>query len=112
MVLVDCQPSMFKIIGSGDKSLIMNAVVGAAKAANILGVPVVLSSINPEAMGQFIPEISKMFPNQEVIAREVPSFDAFEDEKTLKAAKKLDRKKWLFQACGPACVLHILLCMP
>jgi nicotinamidase-related amidase len=34
-----------------------------------------------------------MFPNQEVIARELPSFDAFEDEKTWNAAKKLARKK-------------------
>lgn len=32
-------------------------------------------------MGQFIPEISEMFPNQEVIARELPSFDAFEVKK-------------------------------
>lgn len=113
LVLVDYQPSMFRSIGSGDKSLIMNAVVGAAKAANILGIPVVLLSINPKAMGQFLPEISGMFPNQEVFARAVPSFDAFEDEKTWNASKKLGRKKMVISGLfGSACALHTLLYMP
>lgn len=113
LILVDYQPSMFRSIGSGDKSLIMNAVVGAAKAANILGIPVVLSSINPKAMGQFLPEISGMFPNQEVFARAVPSFDAFEDEKTWNAAKKLGRKKMVISGlwtsmCFAYTALHAL----
>jgi hypothetical protein len=51
LVLVDYQPSMFKSVSSGDKTKIKNAAIGAAKAASILEVPVVLSSINPKAMG-------------------------------------------------------------
>ena len=93
LVLVDYQPSMFKSVSSGDKTIIKNAAIGAAKAASILGVPVVLSSINPKSLGEFIPEITKIFPNQEVFARKVPSFDAFEDERTLNAVKRLGRKK-------------------
>ncbi|HWQ20886.1 MAG TPA: isochorismatase family protein [Methanotrichaceae archaeon] len=93
LVLVDFQPSMFKSIASGDKTIIKSAAIGAAKAASILGIPVVLSSINPKYNGNFIPEISGLFPNQEVFARKVPSFDAFEDEGTWSAAKKLGRKK-------------------
>ena len=93
LVLVDFQPSMFKSIGSGDKTIIKSAAVGAAKAASILGVPVVLSSINPQAMGGFIPEIASLFPDQEVFARKVPSFDAFEDEATWNAFKKTGRRK-------------------
>ena len=93
LVLVDYQPSMFKGVSSGDKTIIKNAAIGSAKAASILGVPVVLSSINPKSMGEFIPEITKIFPNQEVFARKIPSFDAFEDERTLNAIKKLGRKK-------------------
>jgi nicotinamidase-related amidase len=93
LVLVDYQPSMFKSVSSGDKTIIKNAATGAAKAASILGVPAVLSSINPQSLGEFIPEITKIFPNQEVFARKVPSFDAFEDERTLDAVKKLGRKK-------------------
>jgi hypothetical protein len=80
LVLVDFQPSMFKSIASGDKTIIKSAAIGAAKAARILGIPVVLSSINPKNMGDFIPEIAGLFPNHEVFARKVPSFDAFEYE--------------------------------
>jgi nicotinamidase-related amidase len=113
LFLVDYQPSMFKSIGSGDKTAIMSAVIGAATAANILDVPVVLSSINPKAMGEFIPEISGLFPNQEVFAREIPSFDAFEDEKTRNAVKKLGRKKMVISGlwtsmCFAYTALHAL----
>ncbi len=82
LVLVDYQASMFRGVSSGDKSIIKHAAVGAAKAARILGIPVVLSAINPKSLGDFIPEISSLFPNKEVFARKVPSFDAFEDERT------------------------------
>ncbi|RPJ75312.1 MAG: isochorismatase family protein [Alphaproteobacteria bacterium] len=113
LLLVDYQPSMFKSIGSGDKTIIMSAVIGAAKAANILDVPVILSSINPKAMGEFIPEISGLFPNQEVFAREIPSFDAFEDGKTLNAVKNLGRKKMVISGlwtsmCFAYTALHAL----
>jgi nicotinamidase-related amidase len=93
LVLVDYQPSMFKSVSSGDKTIIKGAAISAARAAHILGVPVVLSAINPKAMGEFIPEIATLFPNQEVFARKTPSFDAFEDEGTWNAFKKTERKK-------------------
>jgi nicotinamidase-related amidase len=93
LVLIDYQRSMFKSIASGDKTRIKAAAIGAAKAARILGVPVVLSSINPQSNGDFIPEITSLFPGQEVFARTVPGFDAFEDEGTWNAVKETGRKK-------------------
>lgn len=48
LALVDYQPSMLRSIGSSDKTIIKKAAILAAKAASILGVPVVLSSINPK----------------------------------------------------------------
>ncbi len=93
LVLVDFQPAMIRGVGSGDKTVIRAAAFGAAKAASILGVPVVLSTINPKHNGEFFPEIAKLFPNQEVFARKIPSFDAFEDEGTWNAFKKTDRRK-------------------
>jgi nicotinamidase-related amidase len=93
LVLVDYQSAMFKGVASGDKTIIKNAAVCAAKAASILGIPVVLSAINPQNLGAFIPEITKLFPNQEAIARTIPSFDAFEDERTWNAFKKTGRRK-------------------
>ncbi len=93
LVLVDFQPSMIRSVASGDKAVIRAAAFGAAKAASILGVPVVLSTINPKHNGEFFPEIAKLFPSQEVFARKVPSFDAFEDEGTWNAFKKTGRRK-------------------
>lgn len=93
LVLVDYQPTMFSGIGSGDKTIIRNAAYCSAKAARILGVPVVLSTINPSNNGNFLADVTKLFPGEEAIARKVPGFDAFEDEKTYNAFKKAGRKK-------------------
>jgi nicotinamidase-related amidase len=93
LVLVDYQPAMFKGVASGDKTIMKNAAICAAKAASILGIPVVLSAINPKSNGEVISEITRLFPNQEVFARKIPNFDAFEDDRTLNAVKKIGRKK-------------------
>ena len=92
LVLVDYQSSMFKGVASGDKTIIRNAAYCAAKAASILKIPVVLSTINPAGNGVFMPEVTSLFPGQETFARTIPSFDAFEDEKTWNAAKKTGRR--------------------
>lgn len=93
LVLIDYQRTMFKSVASGDKTRIKAAAIGAAKAAKILGVPVVLSEINPKSNGDFIPEITGLFPEVEVHARKVPGFDAFEDEATWSAVKATGRRK-------------------
>ncbi len=93
LVLVDYQPAMFAGVASGDKALIRTAATCAAKAARILDVPVILSAIGPQRNGEFITDITSLFPGQEVFARAIPSFDAFEDEPTYGAFKKTGRKK-------------------
>jgi len=93
LVLVDYQPGMFKGIDSGNRTTMKSAAVSAAKAASILMVPVVLTSIYPQGNGEFIKEITDLFPNQEVFARKVPGFDAFDDDRVLEAVKKTGRKK-------------------
>ncbi|WP_440950952.1 isochorismatase family protein [Methanosphaerula subterraneus] len=95
LVLVDYQRAMFASIASGDKTIIRNAAYCAAKAASILNVPVVLSSINPQHNGEFMAEITGLFPGQEVFARTILSFDAFEDEKTWNAFQKTGRRKMI-----------------
>ena len=82
---------MFEGIGSGDKNLIKNNAIFAAKAATILDVPVVLSSINPMSNGKVFPELTKIVP--EVFDRKVPIFDAFEDHRTFNAVKNTNRNK-------------------
>jgi nicotinamidase-related amidase len=113
LALVDYQPSMFRGVASGDKIIIKNAAVGAAKAASILDIPVVLSSINPKGNGEFIPEIAGLFPGQEVFARKVLSFDAFEDERNWNAVKSTGKKKLVISGlwtsmCFAYSALHAL----
>ena len=113
LALVDYQPSMFKGIGSGDKTIVRNAAYCAAKAAAILGIPVILSSINPKTNGDFLPEITSLFPGQEVFARKVPSFDAFEDDRNWNAVMKSGRKKLVMSGlwtsmCFAFTALHAL----
>lgn len=93
LILVDYQPAMFRGIGSSDRTVINNCVVGAAKTAQILNIPVVLSSINPERNGDVLKDITQLFPKQEVYARKIPSFDAFEDKRNMDAVKKTGKKK-------------------
>lgn len=113
LALVDYQAAMFKGVASGDKTIIKSAALGAAKAASILGIPVVLSSINPGHNGAFIPEIAGLFPGQEVFARKIPGFDAFEDERTWNAVKLAGRKKLVISGlwtsmCFAYSALHAL----
>lgn len=93
LVLVDYQPVMFRGVGSGDRTSMKNSAVAAARAANILQVPVVLTSIYPAGNGEFIKDITSLFPKQEVFARKVPGFDAFDDEQVWAAVKKTGRSK-------------------
>ena len=98
MVLVDYQPSMFKSVSSGDKTIIKSVAIGAAKTAHILAVPVVLSTINPKSLGNFIPEITSLFPNQEVFARKVPSLTLLRMKELGTLSRKLKGKSWCFRA--------------
>jgi nicotinamidase-related amidase len=93
LLLVDYQPAMFKGVGSGDRTAIKNAAIAASKAAKILNVPVVMTSITPSMNGEFIKEITDLFPKQEAFSRKVPGFDALEDEAVMSALKKTGRKK-------------------
>ena len=93
LLLVDYQPAMFKGVGSGNRTIIKNSAVAAAKAASILGVPTVLTTIYPGGNGEFIKEITDLFPKIKAIGREMPSFDALEEEKVLAAIRATGHKK-------------------
>ncbi len=113
LALVDYQPTMIRSVASGDKTIIKIAAVGAAKAASILGIPAVLSSINPKSNGEFFPEITGTFPGLEVFARKVPSFDAFEDDRNWDAVKRTGRRKLVISGlwtsmCFAYTALHAL----
>jgi len=92
-LLVDYQRNMFKGVGSGDRTIILHSAVAAAKAASILKVPTVLTSIYPEGNGEFLKDLTDLFPKVKVIARKTQSFDAFEEKAVMGAVKATGRKK-------------------
>jgi nicotinamidase-related amidase len=93
LLLVDYQVAMFNGVGSGDRTAIKKSAVAVAKAASILGIPTILTSIYPEGNGKFIQEITDIFPKLKVIARKMPSFDALEEDAVLAAIKITERQK-------------------
>src|ERR1035437_3749236 len=113
LLLVDYQSAMFDGVGSGDRTIIKNSAVAAAKAASILGIPTVLTSIYPEGNGKFIKEITDIFPKLKVIARKLPSFDALEEEAVLTAVKATGHNKLVLSGlwtslCFAFTALHAL----
>ena len=93
LLLVDYQRAMYAGVGSGDRNAINDSAVALAKAAKILGVPVVLSSIWPDGNGEFNPQIASLFPDQQPISRGILGFDALEDGPVLDAVKATGRGK-------------------
>jgi nicotinamidase-related amidase len=91
LLLVDYQPRMVYGVESGDRTLMQNNAIGLAKAAQILEIPTVLTSIGEQHNGSFTPEIAELFPDADVLEREVPGFDAFADDAVLQAVKGTGR---------------------
>ncbi|WP_327071794.1 hydrolase [Kitasatospora sp. NBC_01302] len=92
MLFVDHQPQMFFGTGSGDRSAIINATVGLAKAARVFDVPVVLSTVAAESFsGPILPQLKAVFPDHEVVDR--TSMNAWEDAALVEAVKATGRSK-------------------
>jgi len=93
LLLVDYQARMFWGATSHDPTYVKNNVMALAKGAQILDIPVVLTTIGAKNNGAFLPEIVEMFPDSPVIGRKVPSFDALEDKEVFNGVKKTGRKQ-------------------
>ncbi|MFI5640471.1 hydrolase [Streptomyces goshikiensis] len=92
MVFVDHQPQMFFGVGSGDRTAVINATVGLAKAARAFDVPAVLTTVAAESFsGPILPQLAEVFPGHEVIDR--TSMNAWEDEALVAAVKATGRRK-------------------
>ncbi|MEV6805685.1 hydrolase [Streptomyces sp. NPDC017248] len=92
VLFVDHQPQMFFGAGSGDRTAVINATVGLAKAAKAFDVPVVLSTVAAESFsGPILPQLADVFPGQEVVDR--TTMNAWEDAAFVDAVKATGRSK-------------------
>lgn len=93
LLIVDYQPKKFSGISSGSRTEIKNSVVSSAKAANVLNVPVILTSIDSKDDGDFITELIDIFPQNKVITRDPSCNNALSDKSVLEAIRRYGRDK-------------------
>ncbi|MFB7905996.1 hydrolase [Kitasatospora sp. NPDC056076] len=92
VLFVDHQPQMFFGTGSGDRTAIINATVGLAKAARAFDVPAVLTTVAAESFsGPLLPQLGAVFPEAKILDR--TSMNAWEDEAVVEAVKATGRGK-------------------
>jgi len=91
LVLIDHQPYQLANLNSHDPHAVVNASAALAKAAKLFNVPTILTSVIAERGGLLFPQITDVFPGQEVIDRTF--INTWEDQKVVDAVKATGRKQ-------------------
>jgi nicotinamidase-related amidase len=91
LLLIDHQPYQFANVNSHEPTMVVNNVVGLAKAAKGYGVPTILTTVVEERGGLLIPQIQEVFPDQKPINRTF--INTWEDQRVVDAVKATGRKK-------------------
>jgi len=106
LVLIDHQPFQFANLHSHEPSMVVNNVVGLAKAAKAFGVPTILTTVLEERGGYLIKGLQDVFPDQKPINRTF--INTWEDRRVVDAVKATGRKKLILAALWT----EICLAMP
>ena len=91
LVLIDHQPYQLANVNSHDPQMVVNNATALAKAAKAFGVPTILTSVLASRGGLLFPQITDVFPGQEVIDRTF--INTWEDRKVVDAVKATRRKQ-------------------
>lgn len=91
VVLIDHQPFQFACLKSHEPTMVMNNVVGLAKAAKAFNVPTILTTVLEERGGLLIKELQQLFPEQKPIDRTF--INTWEDPKVTDIVAKSGRKQ-------------------
>ncbi|MFD4234740.1 hydrolase [Streptomyces sp. NPDC058542] len=91
LVLIDHQPFQFANLNSHEPTMIVNNVVGLAKAAKVYDVPTILTTVLEERGGLIIQGIQDVFPEQKPIDRTF--INTWQDQRVVDAVKATGRKK-------------------
>src|SRR5687768_5344951 len=111
LVLIDHQPFQFANLHSHEPTMIINNVVGLAKAAKVFGVPTILTTVVEERGGYLIKGLQDVFPEQKPIDRTL--INTWEDRRVVAAVEKTGRRKLVMAAlwtevCLAMPVIHAL----
>ena len=92
LVLIDFQPAMYQGVESHDRLSVFNNVQVLAKGGKLFGLPTVISTVAKDSFsGPFMPEVTDLFPDLEVIDR--TSINSWIDDSFRKAVEATGRKK-------------------
>jgi nicotinamidase-related amidase len=91
LVLIDHQPYQLANLNSHEPQMVVNNSAALAKAAKAFGVPTILTSVIAERGGLLFPQITDVFPEQEVIDRTL--INTWQDSKVVDAVKATGRKQ-------------------
>lgn len=91
LVLIDHQPYQLANLNSHDPHAVVNNATALAKAAKVFGVPTILTSVVSARGGRIFPQITDVFPDQEVIDRTF--INTWEDRKVVDVVKATRRKQ-------------------
>lgn len=106
LVLIDHQPFQFANLHSHEPMMIVNNVIGLAKAAKVFGVPTILTTVVEDRGGKLIQGLQDVFPDQKPIDRTF--INTWEDARVVEAVKKTGRRKIVMAALWT----EICLAMP
>lgn len=91
LVLIDHQPYQLANLNSHEPQMVINNSAALAKAAKAFEVPTILTSVLAVQGGVIFPQITEVFPDQEVIDRTL--INTWEDRKVVDAVKATGRKQ-------------------
>src|SRR5213595_1328906 len=91
LLLIDHQVGLFTGVRDIPIAELKHNVVALAKAARVLGVPVIVTATSPEMWGPVIPELTEALPGVPIIAR--TTVNAFDEARFAKAVEATGRKK-------------------
>src|SRR5262249_7827337 len=91
LLLVDHQVGLYTGVRDIDVGQLKHNVVGLAKAAKVLNVPVIVTATSPEMWGPVIPELTEALPGISIINR--TTVNAFDEPRFAKAVEATGRKK-------------------
>jgi nicotinamidase-related amidase len=106
LLLIDHQPFQFANLHSHEPMMIVNNVIGLAKAAKVFNVPTVLTTVVEDRGGKLIKGLQDVFPDQKPIDR--TWINTWEDARVVDAVKKTGRKQVIMAALWT----EICLAMP
>jgi nicotinamidase-related amidase len=91
LVLIDHQPFQLANLNSHEPQMVINNTAGLAKAAKAFAVPTILTTVLAERGGLLFPQITDVFPGQEVLDRTL--INTWEDRKVVDAVEATGRKQ-------------------